>query len=64
MQHTLSFVIPALNEEESIEQLHAEIIDVCGENGFEFEVVFVDDGSTDATWDKICLLYTSPSPRD
>lgn len=56
MNHSLSFVIPALNEEESIEQLHAEILDVCEKNGFEFEVVFVDDGSTDQTWEKISQL--------
>jgi len=62
MKHSLSFVIPALNEEESIEQLHAEIIDVCDKNGFEFEVVFVDDGSTDQTWEKIKQLCESHGP--
>ncbi len=56
MKHAISFVIPALNEEESIEQLHSEILSICKENGYEFEVVFVDDGSKDQTWPKIQQL--------
>ena len=56
MKHAISFVIPALNEDESIEQLHSEIADVCGKNNYSFEIVFVDDGSTDQTWTKIQQL--------
>lgn len=56
MKHAISFVIPALNEEESIEQLHAEILDVCQQNDYEFEIVFIDDGSKDQTWPKIKQL--------
>ena len=56
MKHAISFVIPALNEEDSIEQLHSEILDVCDKNSLEFEIVFVDDGSTDQTWPKIQQL--------
>jgi len=44
----LSFVIPALNEEESINQLYQEIIDNCGQH--DYEIIFIDDGSTDKTF--------------
>jgi glycosyltransferase involved in cell wall biosynthesis len=44
----LSFVIPALNEEESIEQLYQEIIANCSPHVY--EIVFIDDGSTDKTY--------------
>ncbi len=53
MSRQISFVIPAFNEEESIETLHGEIASVCQKNDYEFEVIFVDDGSSDSTWDKL-----------
>lgn len=56
MKHAISFVIPAFNEEASIRQLHNEILDVCDKNGLEFEIVFVDDGSSDQTWPTIKQL--------
>lgn len=59
MKQAISFVIPALNEEESIEQLHVEILDICQRNDYEFEIIFVDDGSTDQTWLKIKQLCSS-----
>ena len=46
----LSFVIPAYNEQDSLVQLHQEIATVAAANEYEFEVVFIDDGSTDDTW--------------
>ena len=48
---TVSFIIPTLNEYESIEELHARILEVCAANQIKAQIVFVDDGSTDATWD-------------
>ncbi len=48
----LSIIIPVFNEAESIEQLHSEVVDVCNQGGFTFEVIIVDDGSKDGT-DKI-----------
>jgi len=43
----VSIVIPLFNEEESLRPLSSEITTVCTEKHIEFEVIFVDDGSTD-----------------
>lgn len=45
----LSVVIPVLNEREAVEPLLAEIEAACSADGLEWEVVWVDDGSTDGT---------------
>lgn len=46
----LSIVIPLLNEEESLNELHRWIEKVMAENNFTYEVIFIDDGSTDSSW--------------
>lgn len=46
----ISIVIPLLNEEESLPELVQWIKKVMEENGFSYEIVFVDDGSTDQSW--------------
>jgi len=46
----LSIVIPLLNEEESIKELHHWIAKVMQSNGFLYEIIFIDDGSTDNSW--------------
>jgi glycosyltransferase involved in cell wall biosynthesis len=46
----LSIVIPLLNEEESIQELHNWIVSVMKSNDFSYEVLFIDDGSTDSSW--------------
>ena len=46
----ISVVIPLYNEEESIPELHAWIERVMSENGFSYEIIFVNDGSTDRSW--------------
>jgi len=43
----LSVVIPLLNEQDSLQPLSGEIRKVCIANNFDFEVIFIDDGSTD-----------------
>ncbi len=53
----LSVVVPVLNEEPSLEQLVEEIRRTCEANGVKFEIVFVDDGSTDGSWQKIVELH-------
>lgn len=46
----LSIVIPLLNEEESLNELHHWIAEVMRSNGFLYEILFIDDGSTDGSW--------------
>lgn len=46
----ISIVIPLLNEEESLPELAAWIERVMKEHNFSYEIIFVDDGSTDASW--------------
>ncbi len=49
----LSAVIPVLNEAESLAALHAELLSVARDNGYDLEIIFVDDGSTDASWAEV-----------
>jgi glycosyltransferase involved in cell wall biosynthesis len=46
----LSVVIPLLDEEESLQELVAEIEKVMNENNFTYEIILVDDGSSDNSW--------------
>lgn len=46
----LSVVIPVYNEEESLPELAQWIERVCRDSGFSFELIFVDDGSSDSSW--------------
>jgi len=52
----ISVVIPLYNEEESISELYDWIKRVMIDNDFSHEVIFVDDGSTDNSWDVITSL--------
>ena len=52
----LSIVIPVYNEEGSLVQLHREICAVAEEQGYELEIVFVDDGSRDRSWEIVEML--------
>ena len=49
----ISVVIPLYNEEESLPELFAWIQRVMNKNGFTYEVIFVNDGSTDRSWQVI-----------
>lgn len=46
----LSIVIPLLNEQESLPELHNWIVKVMTSHNFSYELLFIDDGSTDASW--------------
>src|SRR5881398_592453 len=49
----LSIVVPLLNEEESLPELCRWIERVCTENNYSYEVILVDDGSSDNSWSVI-----------
>ncbi len=49
----ISVIIPLYNEEESIRELYDWIERVMSENKFSYEVVFINDGSTDSSWNII-----------
>ncbi len=46
----ISFVIPVFNEEGSLRLLYEEVCAVCETNNYQFEIVFINDGSTDDSW--------------
>jgi glycosyltransferase involved in cell wall biosynthesis len=52
----ISVVIPLLNEEESLIELHDWIVSVMQSNSFSYEILFIDDGSTDKSWEIITGL--------
>lgn len=54
----ISVVIPLLNEEDSLTELHDWIAEVMQSNHFTYEILFIDDGSTDGSWDIISQLST------
>lgn len=53
MNKQLSICIPLYNEAESLPELHAWISKVMLDNGYTYEIIFVDDGSTDDSWNVI-----------
>lgn len=57
----LSLVIPSYNEEESLPHLQKWIEKVMQENSFTYEVIYVDDGSKDGTWNEIEKIVESNS---
>ena len=57
----ISFVIPLYNEAESLPSLYQWLVRVMNENGYTYESLFVDDGSTDSSWEVIENLH-SQSP--
>ena len=52
----ISVVIPVYNEKDSLAALHDELAEVARQANLRFEILFVDDGSTDGSWDLIHAL--------
>lgn len=52
----LSVVVPVFNEEPSLEIFHQELSEVAAAHGYELDAIFVDDGSTDGSWQAIQRL--------
>jgi glycosyltransferase involved in cell wall biosynthesis len=52
----LSIVVPVFNEEESLPELTAWIEKVCNNSNISFELIFIDDGSSDSSWKTIDSL--------
>ncbi len=57
MDKLLSVVIPAFNEEESVENAAGTVAGVLRDAGIPYELVFVDDGSKDGTWEAILRAH-------
>lgn len=55
----LSVVIPLYNEEESLSELHQSIRRVTREKNWQCELIFIDDGSTDASWEVLQQIAAS-----
>ncbi len=49
----LSIIVPAYNEQDSIEELYTDIGKACDAKGYGWELIFIDDGSTDATPERL-----------
>jgi glycosyltransferase involved in cell wall biosynthesis len=61
VQPFLSFIIPVLNEEGSLRQLHAEISSAASKAGWTWELLIIDDGSSDRSWEIINELAQKDS---
>lgn len=56
----VSIVVPLFNEEESLPELSKWIDKVCKGAGLQYEIIFIDDGSTDNSWkivEELCIIY-------
>ena len=54
----ISIVIPLYNEEESLTELHDWIVRIMEQHGYAYEIIFIDDGSKDRSWDIIQDLHS------
>jgi dolichol-phosphate mannosyltransferase len=57
----ISVVLPAFDEALSLEELHRELDEVARARGYELQIIIVDDGSTDGTWEVVARLARQDS---
>jgi glycosyltransferase involved in cell wall biosynthesis len=57
----ISVVIPLLNEDESLQELYDWIVRIVQSNHYSYEILFIDDGSTDSSWETIQRLSNKDS---
>lgn len=55
----ISIVVPVLNEEECLPALHQRLTEALGPTGHSYEIIVIDDGSTDRSFDILCSLQAS-----
>lgn len=55
----LSIIIPVLNEADSLQELHSQIDSVASAHGIDLEILFIDDGSRDDSWNVVKQLCDS-----
>ena len=53
----ISVVVPCFNEEENVGLLHGEIVEVLQSLGRAYEIIYVDDGSTDRTPERLRAIW-------
>ena len=59
MKNSLGIIAPCYNEEKNIEIFYQKILNSIKDLNINYKFFFIDDGSTDATWDKIKNLKKS-----
>ena len=57
----ISIIVPLYNEAESLPKLYEWIVRVMKENKFSYEIIFVNDGSTDTSWDVVRAISNQQS---
>ena len=57
----LSIVVPVFNELENVNRMHRQLTDVLQPSGYDYEIIFVDDGSTDGSRNALGVLADSDS---
>ena len=61
-QPRISVVIPVFNEEDNLVELHARLAATMNAAGDAWEVIYVDDGSKDKSWDLLCRIQSQDEP--
>lgn len=59
----LSLVVPCYNEQDNVENFYKTVCDTFADGGFDYEIVFVNDGSKDETYKKLKAIYNSDTEK-